>query len=73
MQTNTQRLAELLATNDIDIERSKVMDATILSVNPDRTVNVMVAGVPILSLPSNRTKVGLVKVIRTHDGHTFVV
>lgn len=70
---NADKLRAIIETNGIDIEKVRVLDAEIVSVNFDNTVNIVVAGVPILRLPSDRKKVGQVKAIRTADGQTFVV
>lgn len=73
MQNERDRLNEVLQVEGVDLEKVRVMDAQIVSINADRTVNIIVAGVPIFSLPSDRNKVGQVKVLRTHDGRTFVI
>ena len=70
---NAQRLKLLVEANDLDLDRVRVIDAEIVSVNYDNTVNIIAAGVPMVRLPSDRKTVGTVKVLRTHDGQTFVI
>ena len=73
MQSDKEKLAHILALNDLDLDTLRVMDGTVLSVNPNKTVNVMVSGVPIMAIPSDRGMVGACKVLRAKDGRVFII